>query len=249
MRSHRCFPLFLVASDEKKAMRRRPRRRSGRLVRFFSSVALSQCSRATNVFGSRAATMPLEGGIVQGSPTFSSSVVATRLIPLGSGQRMSKPTVTARYSLVSDGTRLEPRYHPVADGSRTVYNTDGQGLPYRSIPAYRVQLGTVWCPVPSVTGGNNRYLVIPPDSVQPVYRSVDGLKKREKKRENLEIWHCSPDLVSSLAGDFFSPRGLSPHREKERGDYRHTAPYRAEFGMTVRYGLAYEIVVEMAAYL
>ncbi|RWW36462.1 hypothetical protein BHE74_00058513 [Ensete ventricosum] len=74
-------------------------------------------------------------------------------------------------------------------------------------------------------------------------------KKREKKRENLEIWHCSPDLVSSLAGDFFSPRGLSPHREKERGDYRHTAPYRAEFGMTVRYGLAYEIVVEMAAYL
>ncbi|RZR89660.1 hypothetical protein BHM03_00017417 [Ensete ventricosum] len=62
-RSRRCFPLSLIASDEK-AMMRRPWGKSRRFVRFSSSTALSRGSLATDVSDNRAAVSSLEGGTV-----------------------------------------------------------------------------------------------------------------------------------------------------------------------------------------
>ncbi|RWV85569.1 hypothetical protein BHE74_00014997 [Ensete ventricosum] len=71
-RSRRCFPLFLVTSDEEKATRRRPQLRSRHLARLSSSTAPSQGSPTADVSDNRATALPLKGDIVRGTPSFSS---------------------------------------------------------------------------------------------------------------------------------------------------------------------------------
>ncbi|RZR80762.1 hypothetical protein BHM03_00006837 [Ensete ventricosum] len=69
-RSRQRFPHFLVALDEEKVTRRRPRQRSRHLVRFSSTVP-SRGSPAVDVSDNRATASPLEGSTIRGSPSFS----------------------------------------------------------------------------------------------------------------------------------------------------------------------------------